>query len=135
MMARSTVRVLFLVAVSAAIFGCASTNVSTIPYPNVPAFQATDPARIQVLRAEPPRAHAKLAEFIVAAAEPSGSSPSVQDVDDKLRTAAAKLGADAVVIVQDSIQPGLPVATGTWWGRTPGTHDAREVTGVAIKYR
>jgi hypothetical protein len=134
-MGRSTVRVLLLVAVSAAFVGCASTNVSTIPYPNVPAFQASDPARIQVLRAEPARAHVKLAEIIVAAAEPSGSPPSVQDVDDKLRTAAAKLGADAVVIVQDSIQPGLPVATGTWWGRIPGTHDARAVIGVAIKYR
>jgi hypothetical protein len=115
--------------------GCASTNVSTIPYPNVPTFQPTDPARVQILRAEPTRPQVKLAEIIVAAAEPVGSPPSVQEADEKLRAAAAKLGADAAVIVSDTIQPGLPVATGTWWGRSPGTHNAREVIAVAVKYR
>jgi hypothetical protein len=130
-------RVLALILLAAIVTaaGCASTSVSTIPLPNVPALQASDPARVQVLRAEPTTPHVKLAEIIVAAADAVGSPPTPQEVDEKLRVAAAKLGANAVVVVQDTIQPGLPVASGTWWGKVPGTHKAREVIGIAVAYR
>jgi len=59
----------------------------------------------------------------------------VQEVDGMLRSAAAKLGADAVVVVVDTTQPGLPVASGTWWNRGFTPRAAREVVAVAIKYR
>jgi hypothetical protein len=32
-----------------------------------------------------------------------------------LALAAAELGADAAVVVVDTAQPGLAVASGTWW--------------------
>jgi len=43
--------------------------------------------------------------------------------------------ADAAVIVSDTTQPGLPVASGTWWGRTPMSRTGREVIAIAVKYR
>jgi hypothetical protein len=116
-----------------AIAGCASTNVSTIPYPNVGDFPPTDPARVQILRAEPARSHVKLGEITVDAS--SSPAPTPQEIDGMLRIAAARLGADAAVVVVDTTQPGLPVASATWWGRTPSSRAAREVIVVPVKYR
>jgi type IV pilus biogenesis protein CpaD/CtpE len=127
-----TMRCVFAAAVLA-IAGCASTNVSTIPYPNVGDFPPTDPARVQILRTEPARPHLKLGEITVDAT--SSPPPTAQEVDGMLRMAAAKLGADAAVVVVDTTQPGLAVASGTWWGRTPMSRAAREVIAVAVKYR
>lgn len=122
-----------LAAAVLAIAGCASTNVSTIPYPNVGDLPPTEPARVQILRAEPARPHIKLGEITVDGS--SSPPPTPQEVDGLLRTAAAKLGADAAVVVVDTTRPGLPVASGTWWGRTPTSRGAREVIAVAVKYR
>jgi hypothetical protein len=122
-----------LAAAVLAVAGCASTNVSTIPYPNVGDFPPTEPARVQILRAEPARSHVKLGEITVDAS--SSPPPTAQEIDGMLRVAAAKLGADAAVVVVDTTQPGLPVASGTWWGRTPMSRAAREVIAVAVKYR
>ena len=122
-----------LAAVVLAVAGCASTNVSTILYPNVGDLPPTEPARVQILRADAARPHIKLGEITVDAS--SSAPPTPQEVDGLLRTAAAKLGADAAVVVVDTAQPGLPVASGTWWGRTPMSRGAREVIAVAVKYR
>jgi hypothetical protein len=122
-----------LAAAVLAIAGCASTNVSTVSYPNVPDFPATDPAKVQILRAEPARPHVKLGEITVDAS--SSPPPTPQELEGMLRAAAAKLGADAAVIVSDTAQPGLPVASGTWWGRTPTSRIGREVIAVAVKFR
>ncbi len=127
-----TMRCVFAAAVLA-IAGCASTNVSTIPYPNVGDFPPTNPAQVQILRTEPARPHVKLGEITVDAT--SSPPPTAQEVDGMLRMAAARLGADAAVVVVDTTQPGLPVASGTWWGRTPMSRAAREVIAVAVKYR
>jgi len=128
-----TVGCAFAAAALAIVAGCASNNVSTIPYANVPDFPATNPAQVQILRAEPTRPHVKLGEINVEAS--SSPPPSVQEVDGMLRSAAAKLGADAAVVVVDTTQPGLPVASGAWWSRTTTSRGAREVIAVAIKYR
>jgi hypothetical protein len=134
-MTMTTVRVLHpaLALAALVIAGCASTNVSTIPYPNVPEFPAADPAKVQILRVEPARPHVKLGEITVDVS--SSPPPTPQEVDGMLRMAAAKLGADAAVIVSDTTQPGAPVASGTWWGRTPMSRAAREVIAVAVRYR
>ena len=110
--------------------GCASTSVSTIPYPNVPVFPPTDAASVQILRVEPARPHIKLGEITVAV--PASPAPSVHEVDNILRTAAARLGADAAVLVVDPIQPTAGVASGNWWH---GTSSGREAIAVAVKYR
>ena len=88
---------------------------------------------MQILRTEPSRPHVKLGEITVDAT--SSPPPTAQEVDGMLRMAAAKLGADAAVVVVDTTQPGLAVASATWWGRTPMSRAAREVIAVAVKYR
>jgi hypothetical protein len=113
--------------------GCASPSTFTIPYPNAGDFPPTDPARVQILRAEPARPHVKLGEITIDAS--SSPPPTAQEVDGQLRLAAAKLGADAAVIVVDATRPGLPVASPTWWSRTTAPRASREVIAVAVRYR
>jgi hypothetical protein len=110
--------------------GCASVDVSTIPYPDVPVFAPTDPARVQLLRAEPARPVVKLGEITVDVT--SRPPPTAQEVDGLLRTAAAKLGADAAVLVVDALRPG-EVAPLQWWGRTATGQG--KVIAVAVRYR
>ena len=132
MSTRSFVAPILAAAALALAAGCAGTNVSTIPYPNVPDFPPTDPAQVQILRTEPSRPHVKLNEITVNVS--SSPPPSAQEVDGSLRMAASRLGADAAVIVDDPTQAGAGVASRAWWGSTP-TAGTREVIAVAVKYR
>ena len=111
--------------------GCAS-NISTIPYANVPDFPPTAPASVAILRTEPARAHLQLAEITVAASDNSASA--AREAEEKLRTAAAGLGANAVVLVVDLFQP-ANVASRSWWKPSAATTTGRDVIGVAIRYR
>jgi hypothetical protein len=74
-------------------------------------------------------AAAMLAALAAATAQAAPSNPA------RAALAALERQADAAVLVVDTTQPGLPVASGTWWGRTPMSRAAREVIGVAVKYR
>jgi len=113
--------------------GCASPGyVSTIRYPNVSEFPQTDPSSVEILRAEPTREHLKLGEITVDISY--GSPPLAQELDARVRAEAAKLGADAVVLVLDMRIPPGAVASKSWWG-APRRPVGREVIGVAIKYR
>jgi hypothetical protein len=112
--------------------GCAGMSVSTIRYANVPDFPPRAPASVQILRSEPAQPHQQLAEITVTA--PANTAPAAQEVEEKLRTAAASLGANAVVLVVDPLQPGN-VASRTWWGAPAGAGTGRDVIGVAIRYR
>ena len=119
---------LLAAAALAAVAGCATPNVATIPYPNMPAFPATNPAQVTILRAEPTRPHVRLGEITV-----DSRAATAQQVTAGLRTAAAKLGADAAVVVVDS--QGGAVASSAWWGGTPpGTIAGPDVIAVAIRY-
>ncbi|MDC4203221.1 MAG: hypothetical protein MPW13_02305 [Candidatus Manganitrophus sp.] len=74
----------------------------------------------------------RLGEIIIdASVEPS---PPISDVEQKLREEAGRLGADAVVIVYDSIQPSV-VFVNPWWGGNMRTVPERQLVGVAIKYQ
>ena len=57
------------------------------------------------------------------------------EVEDKLRAEAASLGADAVVVVVDRLQPVGAFVSGPWFGRDVDVIKGRKVVGVAIKYR
>jgi hypothetical protein len=73
-----------------------------------------------------------LGEIVVdTSTEPA---PPVADVEDKLRTEAAKLGANAVVVVLDRLQPVGAFVSGPWFGRDVDVIKGRKVVGVAIKY-
>jgi len=111
--------------------GCAS-SVSTIRYANAPDYPPNAPANVQILRSEPARPHQQLGEITVAA--PGNTESAAREVEEKLRTAGASLGASAVVLVVDPLQPGN-VASRTWWGAPAGARTGRDVIGVAIRYR
>ena len=127
-----TMRCVFAAAVLA-IAGCASTNVSTIPYPNVGDFPldrpcaGADPAhRTGPAARQARRDHRR--RHLQPAADGAGGRRHAPH-------GGGELGADAAVVVVDTTQPGLAVASGTWWGRTPMSRAAREVIAVAVKYR
>jgi hypothetical protein len=111
--------------------GCAS-SVSTIRYANVPDFPPNAAANVQILRSEPARPHQQLGEITVAV--PGNTESAAREVEEKLRTAAASLGASAVVLVVDPLQPGN-VASRTWWSAPARAGTGRDVIGVAIRYR
>ena len=122
--------VAFLVAMLVA---CATVDAMSTSYVGAPHPPPTDPARVEILRAPPMQAHDGLGEVVVDAS--TGPAPPITQIEDKLRTEAARLGADAIVIVSDQIQPTGVYVTTSYWGRNVDPVIGRRVVGVAIKYR
>ena len=122
-----------LLAVGAALLavtGCNTVSVQSKQYLGVPMYAATDPAAVQILHAQPSAPHVRLGEITV---EPSGN-PTVAEIEAKLQGAAAKMGANAVVIVLDQTMVMGAVVSGPWWGRTVSPETGRVIVGVAIRY-
>ncbi|GGP18210.1 hypothetical protein [Silvimonas iriomotensis] len=113
--------------------GCASVSANSTQYVGAPRPPATDPASVQILRAEPTRPFDRLGEINIEAS--TDPAPPVQDIEAKVRDEGAKLGADAVVVVLDRIEPTGVWVSGPWWGRSVDTITGRKLIGVAIKYR
>ena len=112
---------------------CATIDATVTQYAGAPRFPPTNPASVQIIRVEPIRPHERLGEIEVdASAEPA---PPIAQVEDKLRAEAASIGADAVVVVVDRLQPGGAFVSGPWFGRDVDVIKGRKVVGVAIKYR
>ncbi|MDC4223557.1 MAG: hypothetical protein MPW15_04830, partial [Candidatus Manganitrophus sp.] len=111
---------------------CTTLESSIIEYAGAPRFKQSDPDAVEILREEPKQPTERLGEIIIdASVEPS---PPISDVEQKLREEAGRLGADAVVIVYDSIQPSV-VFVNPWWGGNMRTVPERQLVGVAIKYQ
>ena len=62
-------------------------------------------------------------------------APPVTEIERKMVEAAAKMGANAVVVVLDRVQPVAAYVTGPWWGRSVESVSGRKVIGVAIRFR
>jgi len=114
--------------------GAGCQNVSTTHTQAIggPRFAPSDPTQVQILRTEPTRAHVRLGEV---KAEPSSPKVDAALIEDALRKEAAKLGADAAVVVADRTQVTGAVVTGPWWGRSLEATEGRVVIAVAIKYQ
>jgi hypothetical protein len=122
-----------LVWLGCVLVSCATIDATVTQYAGAPRFPATNPAAVEILRVEPVRPHERLGEIEVdASAEPA---PPIEKVEDKLRAEAASLGADAVVVVVDRLQPVGAFVSGPWFGRDVDVIKGRKVVGVAIKYR
>lgn len=80
--------------------GCSSISVSTYREVGGLAYAPSDPAQIEILRAMPNRAYVQLGEIT---AEPLRPRVGVQKIESSLRQAAARMGANAVVIVSDPL--------------------------------
>ena len=116
-----------------AVTGCQTgVSVSHTQAIGVPTFPPSDPAQVVILHTEPTRPHVRLGEVQV---EPASDKTPVADIEGALRSEAAKLGADAVVIVADRMQITGAYVMGPWWGRSVDTVQGRVIVGVAIKYQ
>jgi hypothetical protein len=85
---------------------------------------------VEVLRTEPVRPNERLGEI---AAEPA-RNPSVADIERKLRKAAAKIGANAVVLVADRTMRMGAIMTGSWYSGQAMPEFKGVVVAVAIRY-
>jgi len=125
--------VVVLTALVLASASCASVSSTSTPYVGAPHPQPSDPNAVQILRQEPTRPHARLGEIVVDAW--TDPAPPIAKVEDKLRAEAGKLGADAVVVVYDQVQPVGAYVAGPWWGRNIETITGHRLVGVAIRYQ
>ena len=93
--------VILLVAIFSSVMllaGCTTvTPVRIVPAEGIPHYPPTDPASVTVLRSEPPRPFETLGQVIL---DPGHTLP-VPEMEQKLRQAAASLGANAVFISSD----------------------------------
>ena len=112
--------------------GCQSVSTTHTQDIGGPRFAPSDPNQVQILRTEPTRAHVRLGEV---RAEPSDTSVDVTKIEAALRTEAAKLGADAAVVVYDKTQVTGAMVVGSWRMRSVETVQGRVIVAVAIKYQ
>lgn len=127
-------RWLLPVAVVCATASCATLSATSMQYVGTPRLPPSNPAGVEILRAPPARPHERLGEVSVTAS--TAPAPAMADVEDRIRTKASTLGADAVVVVYDALQPVGVYATGGWWlDRNVYTVTGRRLVAVAIKYR
>jgi hypothetical protein len=111
--------------------GCSTAIVESKLYPGVPVYEPTNSDRVEILRSEPDRPYQKLGEIYL---QPKGN-PSQKEILKKLRKAAAKMGADAVILVADKgALTGGPVAGPRWWNRELSPGFDKIIVGVAIWY-
>ena len=125
-----TLAALLLGVLTLSLTGCNTVSVTTKQYLGVPFYAPTDPTSVQVLQAPPTQPNVRLGEVVV---EPQGS-PTTQEITAKLQAAAAKMGANAVVIVADQTMVMGAIVTGPWWGRSIAPETGRVIVGVAIRY-
>lgn len=132
-MISAAVQIMLVAILACTLASCATVDATTTQDIGAPRFPPSDPARVEILRVEPQRAHDRLGDIVVdASTEPA---PSVEKIEAKLRSEAGKLGADAVVVVYDHVQPTAAYVSGPLWDRSIQTVTGRKVVGVAIKYR
>jgi hypothetical protein len=96
---------------------CVTMDATVTQYVGVPRFEPVDPAKVQVLRAEPMQPHDRLGEILLEIS--LDPAPPIEDVEQRLREEAAKLGASAVFVVRDLVVP----------------YTSRKLIGVAIRNR
>jgi len=127
---RITAKMLSVLVVLSLLFGCSYVSVESRRYLAVPSYPPTDPAIVQILHAPPTQPHERLGEISL---EPQGNPP-VQEMEAKLRQAAAVMGADAAVMVADRTQYMGAFVSGPWWGREISPVYGRVIIAVAIRY-
>ena len=126
-------RLVAFIASVLALSACASVDAQTTAYVGVEHPAPTLPSAVRILRTEPTRPNVRLGEILIdATVDPA---PPITQVEQKLREEGAKLGADAVVVVYDQIQPVAAYVTGPLWSRNIDTIQGRKLKGIAIKYQ
>ena len=132
---KTQVRQLTWIAAVAALLvgaGCNTVSTSSTQYVGGPTFPPTNPTNVVILRTMPTRPHVRLGEI---RAEPSSTSVDVTKIEEALRVKAAKMGADAAVVVVDRVQPIGAMVVGGYLNRSVEEIQGRVIVAVAIKYQ
>ena len=124
---------LLLAGVACLFVSCASVNATTTQYVGVTHYPPSNPANVAILRSEPTQPFERLGEIMLDSS--TDPAPPVTEIEQKLRTEAAKIGADAAVVVYDRVQPMGVFISGGYWNRTASTVTGHRLVGLAIKYR
>ena len=112
--------------------GCQTVSSSYTQDIGAPKYPPTNPAMVQILRTEPTRAHVQLGQV---RAEPSSPDMDVTKIEAALQKEAAKLGADAAVVIYDKTQTVGAMVVGGWANRSVVPIEGRVIVAVAIKYQ
>ena len=108
--------------------GCASISENTRAYLGSPQLAPSNPANVRIFASEPARAKERLGEIMLSV---EGNPPRAK-VEEKLRKAAAKLGADGVFVVSDQTHV-YPWVDWDWCGPVMYEDWHRDIVGVAFK--
>jgi hypothetical protein len=130
-MKRCSIYSLCLIAVLFSATGCNTVSTSVRQDIGAPTYAPSNPTQVVILRTVPTRPHVRLGEV---QADPMSDSTPASQIEAALQKAAAKLGADAAVVVADRTQVTGAMVTGPWWGRSVEAVQGRVVIAVAIKY-
>lgn len=113
--------------------GCSYYHSRSLTYLGAPRPAPTDAAQIEIIHSPPTRPHDPLGEIVVdASIDPS---PKAEKLEARFRREGARMGADAVFIVQDQSQPTGWWVGGPWWSPSVSTVEARIIVGVALRYQ
>jgi hypothetical protein len=115
-----------------ALTGCQTVSTTNNQYIGVQQFPPTNPMQVQILRTEPTRPNIKLGEV---RAEPSSENVNAAKIEMAIQKAAAKMGADAAVVVYDKTQVVGAQVVGGWLNREVDPIVGRIVIAIAIKYQ
>jgi hypothetical protein len=129
------------VALACGVCSCSTIGTHTTQYAAVPQLPPTTPNHVKILRQQPPGPYEELGTIVVdGSTEPI---PPPEKFEEALRQQASDLGAEAVVVVSDRVQPDglvgdLPPSeyyrVGEYWTRSVETVSGRQIIAVAIKY-
>jgi hypothetical protein len=121
---------LMLVALACAVSSCSTISAHTTKYAGVPPQPPTQPSAVRILRFQPTQPSQQLGEIVLNV---TSDNPQVnQQMEDKLREEAAKLGADAVVVVDARVQQeGATIGAGENYFETVY---GQKLVAKAIKY-
>ncbi len=98
-------------------------------YPGTPRFERTHPDRVMLIRHRPQRNHIELGEVWIR----PKPRMSRYFVENKLREKAARMGADAVVITEDTYFPNRVAYRR--YRRGTMIYRERFIAGVAIRFQ
>ena len=112
-----------------ALCGCVSVMVRAHAYLTAPTYPPTQPAEVRILPSEPNQPKERLGEIILS----TNDNPSRAVLEERLRKAAAKMGANAVFIVSDKTHF-YPVVYYDWW-YPPWVYQQATRTIVAVAIR
>src|SRR5579863_2984365 len=112
MAVKTRIAILTLTGACALLFaGCASISENTHAYIGMPELAPTAPESVQVYATEPKQPKDRLGEIILSI----DGNPARQKIEQRLKIAAAKLGANGVFVVSDKTHI-YPMVYWDYWG-------------------